>query len=284
MIRPPLIETPFSILNESGDTIRGDLRFAPGTRGAPLLLICHGFTAHKDWGPFPHIGRRLAGLGFVTAVFNFSHNGIGRNFRRFTEAEKFAHNTVGKELEDVRALVDAAASGLLAADAADHARIGIIGHSRGGGVALLAARDDARIRGVAAWSTVSTFHRYTAHQRETWEHQGFLPVTIRGVRTSLRFDLSVLRDLEAKKAKYDLRTAVRELRVPLLIVHGTADVAVKQAEAEELHAAADHTQTELLLLEGAGHAFGAAHPFHADNPTIARVIEHTAQWFHRILM
>lgn len=283
MNRSPLIETPFSILNESGDTIRGDLRHAPGMTGAPVLVICHGFTAHKDWGPFPHIGRSLAGLGFVTAVFNFSHNGIGGNFRRFTEAEKFARNTIGKEREDVRALVDAVASGRLAPGVADPAKIGLIGHSRGGGVALLAARDDARIRGVAVWSSVSTFHRYTAHQREIWEHQGFLPVTIRGARTSLRFDLSVLRDLEANREAYDLRKAVRELRVPLLLVHGTTDVAVKQAEAEELYAAADRSRTELLLLEGAGHTFGATHPFHVDNTTIARVIEYTGRWFHRII-
>ena len=113
MNRSPLIETPFTIFNESGDAIRGDLRHAPGTEGAPVLVVCHGFTAHKDWGPFPHIGRSLAGLGFVTAVFNFSHNGIGGNFRRFTEAEKFARNTIGKECEDVRALVDAVATGRL---------------------------------------------------------------------------------------------------------------------------------------------------------------------------
>lgn len=283
MNRPTLIETPFSILNESGDTIRGDLRFVPGASHAPLLLICHGFTAHKDWGPFPHIGRRLAGLGFVTAVFNFSHNGIGENFRRFTEAEKFARNTIGKELEDVRALVEAVAAGRLGGGIADRARVGIVGHSRGGGVAILAARGDARIGGVAAWSTVSTFHRYTAHQRGIWEEQGFLPVTIRGARTSLRFDLSVLRDLEANKELYDLRRAVGELRVPLLIVHGTADVSVKVPEAEELFSSGDPSRTELLLLEGAGHAFGATHPFHADNPMMARVIEYTAKWFHRIL-
>jgi len=283
MNRSPLIETPFCIFNASGDTIRGDLRHAPGTAAAPVLLVCHGFTAHKDWGPFPYIGRRLAGLGFVTVVFNFSHNGIGSSFRRFTEAEKFARNTVGKELEDARAVIDAVASGRLAAGTADPSRIGIIGHSRGAGVALLAARDDARIRGVAAWSTVATFHRYTAHQKETWEQQGYLPVTIRGARTSLRFDLPVLRDLEANREAYDLRKAVRELRVPLLLVHGTADVAVKPAEAEELYGASDRSRSELLLLEGAGHAFGATHPFHVHNPTIAQVIDHTARWFQRIL-
>jgi len=126
-----VIESPFNLRNESGDTIAGDLRYAEGGTGLPLLILCHGFTAHKDWGPFPYFGRRFAGLGFASAVFNFSHNGMGPGSKRFNELEKFSRNTIGKELEDIRALLRGAEEGGFGEGRIDPSRIGIIGHSRG---------------------------------------------------------------------------------------------------------------------------------------------------------
>jgi dipeptidyl aminopeptidase/acylaminoacyl peptidase len=279
-----LIEQPFSLANASGDVVRGDLRSSGEPRCLPALLICHGFTAHKDWGPFPYFGQRLAEQGFATIVFNFSHNGIGSNFRRFTEAEKFSRNTIGKELEDLRAVIDALSEGRLGGGVIDPSRIGLIGHSRGGGVAILSASRDHRIKGVAAWSSVSTFHRYTLRQKQAWERDGYLPVTVRGVKTHLRFGVEVLRDLEANRETYDLRHAVKRLRVPLLIVHGGADVAVKPHEPEELYAAADASRTKYVILEGVGHSYGAPHPYHGHHPAVERVIELTAQWFHSFII
>ena len=278
-----VIESPFKVRNESGDGIAGDLRYAEGGTGLPLLIICHGFTAHKDWGPFPYFGRRFAALGFASAVFNFSHNGMGPGSRRFTELEKFSRNTIGKELEDIRALLRAAEEGTYGAGRIDPSRIGIVGHSRGGGVAILSASREPRIRGVAAWATVATFHRYTRHQRDAWERQGFLPVTVRGLRTRLKFGIEVLRDLEANREVYDLPRAVRALKVPLLLVHGAADVSVRPAEAESLYTVADRSKTEFVVLEGTGHAFGAKHPYRSGTPAVDHLVELTARWFHMFI-
>jgi dienelactone hydrolase len=278
-----VLESPFSLRNESGDGITGDLRYAEGGAGLPLLIVCHGFTAHKDWGPFPYFGRRFAELGFASAVFNFSHNGMGPGSKRFTELEKFSRNTIGKELEDIRALLLAAKAGRFGAGRIDASKIGIVGHSRGGGVAILSASRERDIRGVAAWSTVATFHRYTPHQREAWEREGFLPVTVRGLRTRLKLGIEVLRDLEANREVYDLPRAVRALRVPLLLVHGAADVSVRPAEPESLYAVADRSKTEFVLVEGTGHTFGAKHPYRHGSPALDHLLELTARWFHMFI-
>ena len=278
-----VIESPFSVRNESGDSIAGDLRYADAGAGLPLLIICHGFTAHKDWGPFPHFGRKFAELGFASAVFNFSHNGMGPGAKRFNELEKFSRNTIGKELEDIRALLRAAQEGMFGAGRIDPSRIGIVGHSRGGGVAILSAAAEPRIRGVAAWSTVATFQRSTPHQRDAWERQGFHPVTVRGLRTRLKLGIEVLRDLEANREAYDLPRAVRALKVPLLLVHGSADVSVKPAEPESLFAVADRSRTELVMLEGTGHSFGAKHPYRSLNPAVDHLVELTSRWFHMFI-
>ncbi len=274
-----VIESSFSLRNDSGDRISGDLRYAEGTEGLPLLIVCHGFTAHKDWGPFPYFGRKFAELGFASIVFNFSHNGVGEGSRRFGEGDKFSRNTIGKELEDVRALLRAAGDGSLGGGRIDPSRIGIVGHSRGGGVAILSGAREERIRGVAAWSTVATFYRYTPHQREAWEREGFLPVTMRGMRTRLRFGIEVLRDLEANREAYDILAAVKSLRVPLLLLHGAADVSVKPSEPESLYEAADRSKTEFVLIQGTGHSFGAKHPYRHPTPEVDNVLDITARWF-----
>lgn len=279
-VRFMIVEQQFRIENNSGDVVTGDLRYKKGFAPRPVVLVCHGFTAYKDWGPFPYFGRRFGELGFVSIVFNFSHNGIGKNSSRLTEFEKFSRNTIGKELEDVRAVVDAVESGSVGRGVIDPTQIGIVGHSRGGGVAIVSASRDQRIKAVAAWSTVATFSRYTKHQQEVWEREGYLPVTTRSSQTRLRFGIDVLRDLEANKEAYDMRNAVQRLQVPLLLVHGAADVSVKPAEAEELYSMSDKSRVELILLDRVGHMYGAKHPFKQSNPTIEHIIELTSRWFH----
>ena len=276
-----MLEQPFRIQNSSGDAITGDFRCVQDGARKPLVIICHGFTAHKDWGPFPFLGRRFAEKGFASVVFNFSHNGIGENFGKLDAVEKFSRNTIGKELNDLRAVIDAVESGEVGAGEIDGTRVGVVGHSRGGGVAILHASLDPRVKAVAAWSTVATFHRYTDHQKELWERQGFLPVTIRSIRTKLRYGIEVLRDLEANKASYDLITAVRRLTVPLLLVHGEADVTVKPAEAQALYDASEKSRTELVIVKQAGHMFGVRSGSTKSTPEFEYVVNVTAGWFHR---
>ncbi len=278
-----MVERPFSITNSSGDTIRGDLRYEEGGPPRPVLIVCHGFTAHKDWGPFPYFGSRLAGEGFASIVFNFSHNGIGSDFKRFTEIVKFSRNTISKELDDVKAIVDAVGTGKVGSGFCDRSRLGILGHSRGGGIAILFASLDSRAKGVAAWSSVGTFFRYTEQQRTVWKEQGFLPVRIRSMPTRLRYGIELLEDLESHKELYDLQKAVRRLQVPLLLIHGKEDLSVKPKEVEELYEVADASRTELILLDHVGHMYGAENPFTGTNPTIERIIQLTSDWFHRIL-
>jgi len=275
-----MVEQPFRIQNSSGDLITGDLRFTDDGLIKPLLVICHGFTAHKDWGPFPYFGKRLASLGFASIVFNFSHNGIGENFKKFTEYDKFSRNTIGKELEDLRALLDAVERGGVGAGVVDRTRIGLVGHSRGGGVAMLHASLDKRVRAVSAWSTVATFFRYTPHQREIWVREGYLPVTIRSMQTKLRYGIEMLRDLEANREKYDLVSSVQKINVPLLLVHGEADVSVKPAEAEKLFEASNKSLTELVLVPHVGHMFGVKSGATKSTPTVEHITELTAKWFH----
>ena len=72
------------------------------------------------------------------------------------------------------------------------------------------------------------------------------------------------------------------MAVPWLIVHGTEDETVSHKEAETLRAASPLGTTRLLAVEGAGHTFGAGHPWDPkvhDTPALRRVFDMTLAWF-----
>ncbi|HTX18148.1 MAG TPA: dienelactone hydrolase family protein [Bacteroidota bacterium] len=278
-----MTEIPVELQTPSGAVLRGDLRYAsePGSNRAklPLLIVCHGFKAFKDWGPFPAIGRRFAEAGFASFVFNFSHNGIGREDRRFSEREKFFKNTVSLELKDVETILRSVMAGELGAGVVDVERIGILGHSRGGGVAIVAAREQRSIKAVAGWSTIGRFDRYSSAMKARWRAQGFLGSHSSTSHDPFRVGTPLLDDIEANAERLDLENAVRRLRKPLLLVHGSADLPVPLDEANRLFEVSDKALTTYEVLEGVGHMYGARHPYTHPAPVLDHIIDITANWF-----
>jgi dipeptidyl aminopeptidase/acylaminoacyl peptidase len=277
-----LVERPFRLTNASGDIVRGDLRYRDDGVLKPLILICHGFNTNKDWGPFPYIGKRLAEEGFCTIVFNFSHNGVGEG-GFFSEYDRFARNTPGKELIDVQAILDSVTGGETGAGVADTGRIGMAGHSRGGGISILTAAGDKRVKSIVAWATISAFLRYTSGERERWIRTGYFPLRYGLSRTLLRYEVSVLHDLEKNAERYNLFRGIRSLKIPVLFVHGSDDDIVSSEEARELFEVADKANTRFLLIPGAGHTFGVEHPFRGTTAETETMITQTIDWFHKTL-
>ena len=288
-----LLHVPFEPGSDQGDVIRGDVRYCPERVASPqghhqqsVFIVAHGFKAFKDWGPFPHIGERFAKAGFVSVVFNFSHNGVGPNPHRITAFQRFAKNTISREVDDLGRVLDALVEGsipLPTGVGTDKNSIGIVGHSRGAGVAIIRARKDKRVRAVAAWSAVSTFDRWNRQQKEKWRDRGHLSVSGAGVKPKFRISADFLEDLEKNKEDLDILRAVSELHVPLLLVYGNQDLVTPVEEAENLYARSDRTKTDLILLERTGHMLGGgSNPFRGSS-TLDRVIDLTSAWFHRNL-
>jgi uncharacterized protein len=283
-----MLEQLIELNTPSGAQLYGDLRVGDEvsrrhTGKLPVVVVCHGFKAYKDWGPFPAIGRHLANAGFVSFVFNFSHNGIGREFHKFSEHKKFFGNTISLELDDVETVIDALATGEIGAGIVDASRIGIIGHSRGGGIAIVKGSENAKIKAVAAWSTVSHFDRYSERQRSRWRKQGYLGSSSESSQSPFNVGTALLDDLEENSVRLNIETAVGRLRKPLLLIHGTADIPVPIDEANRLYALSDKAMTEYVVLEGVGHMYGSRHPYKEAAPVMTHVLQLTTSWFHKHL-
>lgn len=280
----PLRERAVTVTNVRGDAVHADARYRDDGAIKPVVVFCHGFKGFKDWGPFPTWGRRLAEAGFVSVLFNFSYNGVSPDQpTAFTELDKFADNTFTRELDDLRAVLDAIEEGMLSEGPLDAERIGLMGHSRGGGTAILHAARDDRVRALVTWSAVSSFvDRFTDAQVHDWETQGYTVVV--NSRTGQRMHLNrvLYEDARAHRDALDIKAAASEVTVPWLIVHARDDEAVSFEAAEALQAA--NPEAELVVVSG-GHTFGGAHPFTGDVPdTLAAVWERTIYFFETHLV
>ncbi len=272
----------FSVPGRDGFPLRGDLRHVADREEAPAIVICHGFKGFKDWGFFPTLAVTLAEAGYLAVSFNFSGSGIGERPEEFDEVEQFERGTLSGDLYDLDCVLDQLLAGNLPGPT-PRGPVGLVGHSRGGGICLLQAAADARIGCLATWNSVATFARFDREQVEQWRRDGFFPIQNARTGQTFRLHRAMLDDLERNRASFDLPAAAGRLSAPWLIVHGAADETVPLAEAEQLDAAATAPTTRLVAIAAAGHTFGAVHPFVERPPALATALAATVDFFHQHL-
>ncbi len=264
------------IKNKSGYILDIDLRFDERAgNNLPLLVICHGFKGFKDWGCFPYIAERFADAGFFAVTFNFSLNGTDNSKDRpvdFERLDLFALNTFSAELDDLGEVLDFLESEKDNYNY-DFNNLTLLGHSRGGGIAILKTREDRRVKKLITLASVSEFDRYGEETKRTWKERGYLEALNTRTKQRMRMNVSLLEDLEKNSERLNIRKAVSDIEVPVFIIHGTEDMAVDKEEAEELYALCDKSSSRLLVIENTGHTFGAVHPFSGTTKALEQVIE-----------
>jgi dienelactone hydrolase len=246
-----------------------------GGRGSsrPAVVVVPGFKGFKDWGMFPPFAERLARAGLSAASVNLSGSGVDDR-GEFTLVERFGHNTYSAELDDLLRVVAALAAGELGV--APPTSIGLVGHSRGGGIGVLAAAEDRRIAALVTWAAISSVERWSPAEQWAWRQAGVKDIV--NTRTGQRLPLypDVLDDIERYAlTRLDILRAAARLAIPWLILHGDSDESVSPLEAEALHAAGRAGGARHLAVEGAGHTFGTVHPWQGETPQFRLVADET---------
>ncbi len=249
-----------------------------GGRGSPrpAVVIVHGFKGFKDWGMWPPLTDRLARAGVTAVSLNLSGSGVDDS-GTFAFPDRFGHNTFSAELEDLSRVVTALYRAEL--EVAVPSALGLLGHSRGGGISILYTARDSRVRALVTWSAISTVVRWHPAERKQWRATGVQEV--RNTRTGevLPLFVDVLDDIEHNAASLDIEAAAKRITVPWLLVHGTEDDAVSIAEGKALASVAPHPGTKFLAIDGTGHTFGAVHPWNGGNPALDQVFDATLAFF-----
>jgi predicted dienelactone hydrolase len=130
----------FAVSGFGGGTI-----YFPTTTGSyAALAICPGFTATQS--SVAWLGQRLASHGFVVMTIN-TNSTFDQPSSRATQLMAALRYMTNSSSTTVRSRIDAA-------------RLGVAGHSMGGGGSLLAARDNPSLKAavpLTGWSTTKNF-------------------------------------------------------------------------------------------------------------------------------
>jgi hypothetical protein len=270
---------------------------AAGGLGAPypVVVACSGYQGQKVIHP-ERFARALTPLGYAVLAFDYRGFGLSEGERGRLVPQEWA--------EDIRAAVDR----LGTVPELDPARLALVGWGLGGGVVVVEAVDDPRVRAVACLNGIADGTRSTRNMHDEASWAGLLRriEADRGRRSStgrseiadpwdiVRLDLDGRTDgyvgeqlyrapgfgtgVTLESAEYLLRFSPEKVVArlaprPLLIVHGAENGLYKPVEAQSLYEHAAEPK-RLELLAGRGHTEW----MFDDDPTFRRVVELLAEF------
>lgn len=231
---------------------------------APLVIYAHGFNGYKDWGNGDLLASYFVAQGFTFLKMNFSHNGTSpEKPNEFVDLEAFGQNNFSKQLEDLRLLLDwICAPKNPLQGFYDVAKICLIGHSMGGGTAILFASEDARITKLVTWAAIAEaktpWGKWSEEKMTQWKTDGVAYYLNGRTQQQMPLYYQLFEDFETNTHRLDILAAAKKMAIPWLIMHGTEDEAVALSQAEHLKNA--NADAQLLTLK-TNHVFGRQEPW-----------------------
>ena len=220
-----------------------------------LIIFVHGFMGFKDWGAWHLVQEYFTEKGFAFCKFNLSHNGgTVQNGIDFPDEESFARNTYSFEVNDIKCITKQ-----IIPYFEKTPKIHLIGHSRGGGAALLAAKTIGAST-LSLWASISSIAtRFPSNEElKRWEEEGTRYIQNSRTQQKLPQNFSLYTDFIKNKEKLDLERECKKLEIAVSIFHGEQDNSVAPSEGALL---ASWTKSELSMIKDTDHVFGAKHPW-----------------------
>ena len=296
----------WSIPGSDGQTIWGNTHLPPnGVSPLGTLILCHGFKGYKDYGFLPPLADAAAAKGFITHRFNFSHSGMTNNVDTFERPDLFERDTWSRQIQDLRAVIEADHSGVLPLPETtdnreptsnqndrDHRTMQgglplfLFGHSRGGLTVLLTGAtlydpsndhngNPRPPKGIIAAASPDNACRLGEDDIRRLRQRGYVETHSSRTGQVLRIGKSWLEDYEYNRMQFDPCDAVMRIGCPILLVHGENDETIDIDCSRNLAAAAGE-RAYLELISKATHTFNCPNPFNSDEdapPQTQRLIE-----------
>ena len=234
-----------------------DLSFTKKSKA--LVVFVHGYKGFKDWGAWHLVEKEFINNGFGFLKFNFSHNGGTTKIPiDFPDLEAFGRNDYTKELYDLNRITTLATHILI--ENKLNIPLYIIGHSRGGGISILHAQKDKRIKKIVTWAAISDIeNRFPiGDELEDWKYDGVRYVKNGRTNQQMPHFYSFYENYIENKDNLNIENGCRFLNKPFLPIHGDMDLAVSVSEGIMLSRWAE---VELDIIKGAEHTFQTKHPW-----------------------
>lgn len=270
------------IKGSSGKSISVDYTYTTNNTPKSVVVFAHGFKGFKDWGHWHQIGQRFAEAGFVFVKFNFSHNGTTlEQPTDFADLEAFGQNNYSKELFDLQQVIDwITGASEIPETEINRSDLTVIGHSRGGAIAIIEAAQNPKINRLVTWASVHQldYGWQSEQQLAKWKEKGVYFILNGRTYQEMPLYYQLFEDFEANSDLFNVQQTLKKLDKPYLIMHGDADPAVPVFSAELLKEWCPDAQ--LCILKDANHVFGGRHPFTEEELPAASVslVDQTVGW------
>jgi len=228
----------------------------------PVIIFCHGYKGFKDWGAWDIMANRFAEAGYCFVKFNFSHNGgTVEQPIDFPDLEAFGKNNYSIELDDLGSVIDWVCKPQNLKANVNNENVILIGHSRGGGIAILKAAEDLRIKALISLAAVNDFEtRFPkGNAFEAWKNKGVYYVENARTKQQMPHEFQFYEDFIKNEARLTIKHAASKLSIPHLIIHGGNDTSISVEEAKALHHW--NPKSVLVIIKEANHVFGTSHPW-----------------------
>lgn len=216
------------INNSQGERL--DYTFHPGRAGERRIVVLgHGVTGNKDRPLLVAVAESLARAGIASIRISFSGNGASEG--------RFEDSTISKEVDDLGAVFDALQGW----------NITYAGHSQGAAVGVLRAGKDSRIKHLVSLAGMVHTAAFAAR-----EFNGLRPgMDVMWDKPECPLSQAYLDDM---KRIDSVANGARQIHVPWLLLHGTADDVVPVDDSRDIFRNANQPKT-LVELQGADHSF-----------------------------
>ena len=241
-----------------------DIFFENDKKPLPTIIYVHGFNGFKDWGNFDLIAQKFAKEGFFFIKFNFSHNGTSpKHPEEFVDLEAFGKNNYSKELADLQTVMNWACNSQNPYHAnIDKQNISLIGHSLGGGISIIYAKEDKQVHKLITWAGISECNtpwgNWSSQKLEEWKRTGVEYYTNGRTQQQMPLYYQLYEDFYKNRDRLNIRDAISDLNIPVLICHGTIDQAVSIQQAYDL---ITRQPNATLFTVHSDHVFDRKHPW-----------------------
>lgn len=223
--------------NKQGLNLVGVLH-TPETKTDKIVIFVHGYRSTKESSKAVSMSKILPVKGIAFLHFDFSGRGESEG--------KFIDTKISQYVDDLKSAVDYVES-------LGYAKIGIVGNSLGGLVSLQETAKDKRVKCLVVQSPVSYFpwrkdQEFAPERIKKWKEKGVTTTE------SSRFGLMKIGyQFYEDGLQFNNYSVYENIKVPVLVLHGTEDESVNIEFSKELIKHLDNHK--LIVLEGADHGY-----------------------------
>lgn len=227
----------------------------PADWNGKLIVFIHGYMGYKDWGCWNLVQSYFVENNYGFLKYNVSHNGgTLDNPIDFEDLNSFANNSYSKEVLDFEAILE-----MIQAKFDTIPETHLIGHSRGGGIALLQS-ENKLVSKICSWAGISSIaSRFPKGELlEQWKTEGIRYYQNGRTKQAMPHLFDQYLDYVSNKDRLDIKSYCKSSKKKTLVIHGDNDASIKIVEGESL---ANWLGVELTVVKNTQHTFDASQPW-----------------------